>query len=112
MTFYLHQCELLSEECCAILSLVLQCFAIRQPHIHKILFCVTDLTHNHTPALYLSCAVITNCICTVECHLRFDKSAASTNTKRSPATAHFNGSVPAILSETQTLCKYMHNACG
>jgi hypothetical protein len=111
MIFDLHQSELLSEVWCVILSLALQWFTIRQHHIHKILFCITYLTDNRAAALYFSCAVITDCICTVECHLQFDTNKARTDTKRSPATAQFHGSVPVILDETQTFCKYMENTC-
>jgi hypothetical protein len=88
MTFKPHQCELLSEEGCAILSLILQFFAIRQLHIHKILFRITDLTDNHTAALCLSCAVITDCICTVECHLQFDTKIKQGQTPNAPQPHH------------------------
>jgi hypothetical protein len=76
-----------------------------------LLFCITDVTDNHTAVLYLSCAAITNCVCTVECHLQFDTHKAKTDTKRFPARAFFHGSVPVILGETQAHCKYMQNKC-
>jgi len=53
--------------------------------------------------VYLGCDAITNCICTVECHLQFDTNKAKTHTKRSPATAQFHGTVSVIPRQTQTL---------
>jgi len=61
--------------------------------------------------VYLLFAAITNCVCTVQCHLQFDTNKARTDTKRFPATAQFYGFVPVILGETQTIRKYMENTC-
>ena len=51
----LHWCENSTQKYCVILSLQLQFVAITQHHIRNILFCITDLTDNHTPALSTVC---------------------------------------------------------
>jgi len=60
--------------------------------------------------VYLLCAAITNFIYTVQCHLQFDTNEPKTDIKRSQATAHFHGSLPGIVGESQTLSKYMQNS--
>jgi len=60
--------------------------------------------------VYLLCAVITNCIGTVECHLQFDTNETRTDTKRSPAKEQIHGSLPVAIDEAQPPCKYMQNS--
>ena len=111
--FGLHCFELSTRKCRVILSLALQFVAIR--HAPYSQYTVLYNRSHQEPntctlhSVYLSCAANTNCICTVECHLQFNTNKEKTDTKSSSATAQFQYSVPVILGENQTLCKYKHN---